>query len=88
MLALFKLFYDCPKPKISLIGICLAGSLFNSLAQLLISYFLMFQQNTKYIAPVLLGLSFITGILLGIFAQYFVQNSTWLKMITDSEASK
>lgn len=88
MLALFKLFYDCPKPKISLIGICLAGSLFNSLAQLLISYFLMFQQNTKYIAPVLLGLSFITGILLGLFAQYFVQNSSWLKMISDSEASK
>lgn len=88
MLALFKLLYDCPKPKISLVGICLAGSLFNCLAQLSVSYILLFAQNTKYIAPVFLGLSFITGLLLGLFAEVFVKKSRWFKMVTESEAAE
>lgn len=88
MLALFKLLYNCPKPKISLAGICLTGSFFNCLAQLLVSYFLMFHENTKYIAPVLLGLSFITGILLGLFAEYFVRHSKWFRAVRSQEVNE
>lgn len=85
MLVLFHLFYNCRKPKISLVGISLTGSLFNTLGQLLVSYLLMFKENTKYIAPVLLGLSLITGLLLGAFSEYFVNHSRWLKYIRSQE---
>lgn len=79
MFALFKLLYN--RGIISLIGISLAGALFNSLAQLGVSYLLIFNENTKYIAPVLLASSFITGLLLGIAVTCFTDNSKWFKEI-------
>lgn len=88
MLSLFLLFYKRKNPKISLVGICIAGGLFNSLAQLLVSYIFLFKDNTKYIAPLLLGISFVTSILLGIFAQYFVNNSVWLKTVILQKSEK
>lgn len=81
MLLLFHLLYK--RNLISLVGISLAGSLFNCLAQLAVSYFLMFGQNTRYIAPLLLGLSFITGLALGLFAQYFVRHSKWFSQVAE-----
>lgn len=86
MLVLYKLFYenrDNNKQKISIIGINLAGSFFNCLAQLLVSWLFLFGTNTIYIAPLLIGLSFITGLFLGIFAQYFVTHSKWLKQVQE-----
>lgn len=80
MLLLFNLLYKKYK-KISLIGISLCGSLFNCLAQLCVSYILIFGQNTKYLAPLLLAMSFITGLLLGIFCQKFVDQSLWFTKI-------
>lgn len=84
MILLFKIFYkseDFKNKKISLVGISLAGSLFNCAGQLGVSYILIFGENTKYIAPVLLGTSFVTGLLLGVFSQMFVKKSAWLKMM-------
>lgn len=77
MFILFKLLYH--RGFISLIGISLAGALFNSLAQLGISYLLIFNENTKFIAPVLLASSFITGLLLGIAVTIFTERSEWFK---------
>lgn len=79
MFTLFKLFYK--HNLISLVGISLAGALFNSLAQLGVSYLLIFNENTKYIAPFLLASSFITGLLLGIAVTVFTERSQWFKEI-------
>lgn len=83
MLALYRLFYNRKKPAISMIGICLAGSLFNSAGQLCVSYFLMFGHNTKYIVPLFLTLSLVTGLISGIFTECFVRRSKWLKLVTE-----
>lgn len=93
MLLLFRNFYAKPQsngkaPLISLVGISLAGSLFNALGQLLVSYLLIFQENTKYIAPMLLGLSLVTGLLLGLFASNFARKSQWLKMASILEVKE
>lgn len=63
----------------SCVGISLAGALANNCAQLLCARFIMFGENAKYIAPVLLICGFVSGILLGVFAQCFVEKSQWLK---------
>lgn len=80
MLALYSVLYKGRRQLISLIGLCLAGALLNSLGQLAVSYFFMFGQNTKYIAPVFLCLSLATGLLLGIFTEYFVRHSKWFAL--------
>lgn len=81
-LIMLFLFYSLYKNNfISLVGLSLAGSLFNCLGQLFVSYFLIFKENTKYVAPFFLLLSFITGLLLGLFSELFVKNSRWFKMI-------
>lgn len=71
---------------VSDIGISLAGALGNNAAQLACAKLMMFGDNTRYIAPVLLISGFITGLLLGIFASLFEERSIWLKslsMVTD-----
>lgn len=75
MFVFFKLLYK--RNYISLVGISLAGALFNCLAQLGISYLLIFNENTKYIAPFFLASSFITGLLLGIAVTFFTEHSKW-----------
>lgn len=69
------------RSKISSVGISLSGALANNLAQLLVARFILFGQNTKYIAPVLLITGFITGTLLGIFTELFKQKSKWLRQV-------
>lgn len=82
MFSLFKLLYR--RNLISLTGISLAGALFNSLAQLLVSYFFIFNENTKFIAPFLLASSFITGLFLGLAITCFTDNSEWFSKITSN----
>lgn len=79
MLVLFRMFYR--RKVLSLVGISLAGSLINALSQGAVSYLIVFNENTKYILPFLLISSFITGLLLGFFAEYFVRNSVWFKKV-------
>lgn len=81
MLFLFHSLYKKIPNAISLIGITLAGSLFNCVVQLGISFLLIFHENTKFVAPFMLGLSFVTGLLLGVFAEYFTNNSKWFLQI-------
>lgn len=73
------------RSKISSVGISLSGALANNLAQLLLARFILFGQNAKFIAPILLITGFVTGTLLGIFTEFFKQKSKWLKLIRHPE---
>ena len=63
------------------LGITVAGSLANNLAQLLLARLFLFGEGTRYIAPLLLGTGFVSGIVLGIFCAFFIQKSSWLARI-------
>ncbi|MCR5762180.1 MAG: Gx transporter family protein [Treponema sp.] len=62
---------------ISFIGLSVAGSLANNAAQIVCAKFIMFGDNVRYVAPLLLISGFVTGLLLGIFANIFEQESYW-----------
>lgn len=69
---------------VSAVGITLFGSLASTFAQLFLARFILFGENAKYIAPILLVSGLITGLLLGIFAELFMQKSNWFKgLLTD-----
>lgn len=80
MMAIFHLFYG--RKLVSWLGISMAGGLANNLAQLAVAYAFLFEGNTKFIAPVLLTISFIASIVMGLFTDAFVSESQWLKNIT------
>lgn len=77
MMAVFSLFYK--SNLVSWIGISMAGALVNNFSQLGIAYIFLFGQNIKFIAPILLIISFFTSIAMGIFANSFVKKSNCLK---------
>lgn len=72
---------------ISWIGISLTGGLLNNAAQLICAKYIMFGDSVKYIAPVLLSISFVSSLLLGIFACSFESKSNWLKHLDDASVS-
>ena len=76
MMAIFHLFYE--KKLVSWLGISMAGGLANNLAQLGIACIFLFGENTKFVAPVLLAISFVASIAMGLFANVFVEKSKWL----------
>ena len=77
MFVFYKSLYR--KKIISNVGISLLGAIANCFAQLICAYFIMFGENTIYIMPLLVIFSAITGVLLGIFCNYFEEKSIWLK---------
>jgi len=70
---------------ISAIGLCLAGAIANNLAQIGVAFLIIFGQNTRFIAPVLLASGLVTGLLLGFFANTFMQKSKWFASLTANE---
>jgi heptaprenyl diphosphate synthase len=64
---------------VSAVGISLFGSLAGTIAQLVLARFILFGENIKYIAPILLVSGLITGLLLGCFAEVFMLKSLWFK---------
>lgn len=64
---------------VSAVGISLAGSLANTLTQLILARFFLFGENTKYVAPILLISGLVTGLVLGVFTELFMQKSKWFK---------
>lgn len=76
MMASFHLFYE--KKLVSWLGISMAGGLANNLAQLGVACIFLFGENTKFVAPVLLAISFVASIAMGLFANVFVEKSKWL----------
>lgn len=72
----------------SAVGICLGGALANNLAQLALSYFLLFGDSTRYIAPILLITGAVTGVVLGLFARAFMTQSRWFAAVCAPDALK
>ena len=68
---------------LSIKGLSLIGSFFNCLAQLGVSYFVILGENTKYIAPFFLATSFVTGLLLGILCEVFINKSKFFRVLQD-----
>ena len=62
---------------VSNIAVSLSGAFLNCFTQLLFAKYIMFGGNVKYVAPVLLISSFVTGLALGIFANIFENKSKW-----------
>ena len=73
------------KKNISFVGISLAGSLGNNLAQIGLSYAMIFKESTGYIAPVLLISGLISSIVLGIFTEIFTEKSVWFSKMMDNK---
>ena len=67
------------KNRISCIGLSLAGAAANNIAQLIVAYFILFGSATRYIAPILLISGAVTGLVLGIFTQMFIEKSKWFR---------
>lgn len=76
MMAIFHLFYG--RKLVSWLGISMAGGLANNLAQLGVACIFLFGENTKFVAPALLAISFVASIAMGLFANVFVEKSKWL----------
>ena len=66
------------KKLVSWLGISMAGGLANNLAQLGVACIFLFGENTKFVAPALLAISFVASIAMGLFANVFVEKSKWL----------
>jgi heptaprenyl diphosphate synthase len=69
------------KKYISLTGISAAGAVSSSIIQLIFAVKFIFGSSALVIAPLLLGVSLISGVLLGLFTQEFQTKSEWLKKI-------
>ena len=83
MMGTFSLLYS--RKLVSWTGISMAGGLANNLAQLGVAYLLLFGENTKLVAPVLLVISFFSSSVMGIFAEHFIADSVWLKKLKAGE---
>ena len=69
------------KNRISCIGLSLAGAAANNIAQLIVARLILFGSATKYIAPILLISGAVTGLILGIFTQMFIERSKWFRRL-------
>ena len=79
MLLIYTLF----KEKVSRVGISIGGALGSTISQLLISRLILFKEATYVIAPLFLFSGLISSIILGFFAQRFIQKSRWYHSIKD-----
>jgi len=79
MLITYKLF----KEKVSRVGISLSGAFASTISQLIISRIILFEEATYVIAPLFLFSGLISSIILGIFANEFIQKSIWYKNLKE-----
>lgn len=77
-LAAMSLIYRLGRSAVSLVGVSLFGAMASSLVQLVLAVTFIFGSAAKLIAPLSLGSGMITGLLIGWFAQGFVEHSEWL----------
>lgn len=63
---------------LSLVGVAVMGALASNLVQLVVSYFLIFGESTRLIAPPFLLVGTVSGIVLGLIAERFYRRSRWL----------
>ncbi|OQX28840.1 MAG: hypothetical protein B0D92_06845 [Spirochaeta sp. LUC14_002_19_P3] len=66
------------KDRVSMVGVSLAGAMASSLVQLFLAIVLVFGQSAVVIAPLALGSGWISGLIIGIFAERFARSSQFL----------
>ena len=64
---------------ISTVGISVAGAFVSNCAQLLFAAWIIFGRSTRLIAPPFLVIGLVSGIILGITAEFVLHHSRWLK---------
>jgi heptaprenyl diphosphate synthase len=62
---------------LSLVGVSLAGSMTSNAVQVLLSIYFIFGKNAVMIAPLFLGIGTVSGLLIGLIAEGFVEHSRW-----------
>lgn len=67
--------------RVSLVGIGSAGALASNLTQVALSVVFIFGRASILMAPFLLGVGAVTGVLMGAFAQAFKDKSRWLARV-------
>lgn len=75
MMFVYELFFR--KNLVSWIGICAAGAFANNTVQLVLSYYFIFGEGSRLIAPWILLVSLISSVLLGFFSNVFCRKSLW-----------
>lgn len=65
------------KQNISFIGIGIIGALLSNSLQILLAWIFIFGPSAQFIAPPMLLLGLVTGLLLGIFCESFAEQSQW-----------
>jgi heptaprenyl diphosphate synthase len=76
-LAMFALRRALGPRRISFIGVGAAGALLSNLSQLALAWFFVFRESVRYIIPPFLAAGLITGVVLGVFLEYFTARSRW-----------
>ena len=71
--------YRLGKRWVGMVGIGIAGAMASNIVQLALSRYILFGPGMWLIAPPFLTVGFITAVLLGLFAQRFVDYSAWYK---------
>lgn len=71
---------------VTLAGISVAGAFGSNCAQLLFAAWLIFGRSTRLIAPPFLLIGTISGIILGLTAEYMLRHSKWLRGYLDSDS--
>jgi heptaprenyl diphosphate synthase len=67
---------------ISLVGISILSALANNTVQVIVAVAVVFGESGWMIAPVVVGIGVVSSLLLGLFAQHFVNSSTWVRQMT------
>lgn len=67
--------------RVSHVGVSLAGSMANCLMQVFLCAVMLFGENTRFVAPLLLSFGFVSGICLGLVANVFCAKSRWISLV-------
>ncbi len=67
------------RSKVSMVGISAAGAFISNSVQVLMACIFIFEKSAVVIAPPFLATGLVTSVLLGLFTEYFINHSEWLK---------
>ena len=67
--------------KVSSVGISIMGALANAGSQIILSELILFENSAHIIAPILIINAVISGFLLGLFTNKFMEKSMWFKVV-------
>lgn len=73
------------KEKVSAIGLSLSGAMASNAAQIVLAHFYLFKDGVKYIAPMLFSIGAVSGFVLGLIAQLFMEKSNWYALVPEKK---